>query len=422
MPASRTALTRPEFARLVRDALNRLYDTSSLETHPLARLLVPGEAQKARAGQELRRILLDAIQSMHPGKGAPSQSRDWRSYRILELRYITGLTSAEAMQRLALGRSLFFLEQARALEALVDRLWSQAQPLLRQPDAGPSEQPLSPQTGVEVDRLLQATDWESFSLGDLLEKLQPVVQALVKSHQGELAFQIHPGGPIERANRVLLRQVILSLVSQGLMQHPAGKVLIRAGECEEPGLSIEVQPARNPGPVERLDAGQGMSLELCHHCLQAMGGKLLINDLPEGPWQARLLWPSPGPRKLLVIDDYPDFIELVRRYLEGLKWQVLGAGDGEAARQVMDCSRPDAILLDVILPKEDGWELLLALKTGAETSSIPVIICSALTEPGLVAALGGSAFLAKPITRPSLLEALEQGAPPNPNPGSMLPK
>jgi CheY-like chemotaxis protein len=119
-----------------------------------------------------------------------------------------------------------------------------------------------------------------------------------------------------------------------------------------------------------------------------------------------LSWPAAGPRRLLVIDDNPDFIDLINRYLDGQDWQVLGAGDGEAARQAIEQARPDTILLDVILPIEDGWDLLLSLKTGESTRSIPVLVCSALHEPGLVVALGGAAFLPKPLTRQALLEAL----------------
>jgi CheY-like chemotaxis protein/signal transduction histidine kinase len=412
MPASRTVLTRPEFTRLVRDALNRLYDSSSLETHPLTRLLVPAAESKARAGQELRRILLNAIQSLHPEKWAPSQSHDWRSYRILELRYITGLSSAEAMQRLALGRSLFFLEQAHALKALVDRLWLRAQPITEEaqaPDA--SRTTTLPETIAEVDRLLQSTDWEILDLSDLVEQLQPVIQALVQSQKGKLSYEIHRLGPIEHSNRVLLRQVILNLVFYGLKVNPAGYVQIKTVDREGSSLIILVNPSENPRTTEVPDPGQGMSLELCQRCIQAMGGTLQVGVLPGEAWQARLFWPSTGPLRLLVIDDYPDFIELVRRYLDGQRWQVFGAGDGEAARKVIDGALPDAILLDVILPKEDGWELLLSLKTGPETRSIPVIVCSALDEPGLVAALGGSAFLAKPLNRQTLLEALKRAAP-----------
>ena len=61
-----------------------------------------------------------------------AQSADWRAYRILELRYIEGLSPAEVMQQLAFGRSYYFREQARILEALTSMLWDQRQQILDQ--------------------------------------------------------------------------------------------------------------------------------------------------------------------------------------------------------------------------------------------------------------------------------------------------
>ncbi len=424
MSATPAALSRTEFTRLVRDALNRMYDSAYLEAHPLCRLLIPAESTQVRASQELRRVLLAAIQSMHPGKSAPNQSHDWRGYRILEMRYITGLSAGEVMQRISLGRSLFFLEQARALEALVDRLWTQAEaarliPPHAQSQAGVQRQPAS----QEIERLLKETAWEALDLSELLEKLQPMISALVHAQGGELAYAVHRPAGLAHANRVLLRQVILSLISHGLESYPGGEVSIRQEESEEAGVVLRVSRRQTSGenPASAEAPGQGMSLELCQRCLQAMEGTLQLEEQGEFSWQARLAWYPAGPRRLLVIDDHPDFIDLVRRFLGGLDWQVFGAGDGETARQVMGASRPDAILLDVILPGEDGWDLLLSIKTDEAARRIPVIVCSALNEPGLVAALGGTAFLPKPLTRQALLEALEKSVPADPILGSGLP-
>ena len=430
MPEAAPVVSRIEFTQLVRDALNRLYDSGYLENHPLSRLLIPPISQKFRPSQELRRILLTTIQSMHPGNTAPKDSRDWRVYRILELRYITGLTASEVMRRLSLGRSLFFLEQARALDTLVDRLWAQAQVAPGGAGAPPKgsltgavQAARPPQGSAEVDRLLETTDWETIDLGELLEKLRPVISALIQSQAGEFNNEFQGGKAIGHANSVLLRQVILGLISHGLEKAPKGRVSILNSACAEPGLIIRVSPTGEATPQTGADLRQGMSLELCARCLQAMQGTLLVENQPDGSWQAHLTWPVAGPRRLLVIDDHPDFIELVRRYLAGLDWQVLGAGDADSARQIIACNRLDVILLDVILPKEDGWELLLGLKTEPATRRIPVVVCSALNEPGLVAALGGAAFLPKPLTRPALLAALAKVGQVDPslesgNPGS----
>ena len=400
---------RTEFTRLVRDVLNHLYDSGYLENHALVSLLIPQQNRKAQASQELRRMVLKTIQSIYPGKSTPDHSPDWRSYRILEMRYINGLTAAETMQQLAMSRSLFFLEQARALEALTDRLWSQASSMLQTERFVDEDQPESqPAVMTEMERILQVSSSESLDLGEVLDGLRPVLQALIDSQGGILQVQPIQPGRVVQANRVLLRQVILTLVSVGLKIFTSGYVILQTGEEETADLVITIR-ARDERNAQTVPAESQKMLEQCRYSLQAMHGQLEVASL-EDSWQAKISWLPAAARQILVIDDHPDMIDLIRRYLEGFGWQVIGAGSGEEAKTILENAPvlPDAIILDVILPKEDGWEFLLSLKTGERTRTIPVIVCSALHEPGLVTALGGSGFLAKPLTRPALLEALSK--------------
>jgi len=61
------------------------------------------------------------------------------------------------------------------------------------------------------------------------------------------------------------------------------------------------------------------------------------------------------------------------------------------------------IILDIMMPKMDGWEVLQSLKLDEETKTIPVIICSAWGEPELAKSLGAVEFLRKPVTQRDLL-------------------
>jgi Amt family ammonium transporter len=107
-----------------------------------------------------------------------------------------------------------------------------------------------------------------------------------------------------------------------------------------------------------------------------------------------------------VVDDNQGFADLFRRFLAVHRWEVIGAADGEAARAEIQRRRPTVILLDVMMPREDGWEFLMGLKAREETREIPVVICSVLSEPQLAATLGACAYLTKPVTQQSLLAAL----------------
>ena len=70
--------------------------------------------------------------------------------------------------------------------------------------------------------------------------------------------------------------------------------------------------------------------------------------------------------------------------------------------------QPGLILLDVMMPTVDGWEILQALKMDYMTNQIPVIVCSAWDAPEMARSLGAVEFLKKPITRQTLLNMLDQ--------------
>jgi CheY-like chemotaxis protein len=70
--------------------------------------------------------------------------------------------------------------------------------------------------------------------------------------------------------------------------------------------------------------------------------------------------------------------------------------------------KPDFILLDILMPKIDGWELIKQLKSHPDTSAIPVIICSVLYEPELSRAVGAQGYIRKPINRLELIRVLQE--------------
>ena len=69
--------------------------------------------------------------------------------------------------------------------------------------------------------------------------------------------------------------------------------------------------------------------------------------------------------------------------------------------------RPDVVILDVMMPDRDGWELLQTLRTHEPEKATRVIICSVIKDPDLAFALGADGFLHKPVDRAQLLQALE---------------
>jgi len=110
--------------------------------------------------------------------------------------------------------------------------------------------------------------------------------------------------------------------------------------------------------------------------------------------------------KILIVDDIPVNIQLLQNYLSSVGYQTVSAGNGEEALARVKDSKPDLVLLDVMMPKMDGFETCRALKKNEETSYIPVIMVTALNEledkiKGIEA--GADDFISKPFNRLELL-------------------
>jgi len=82
-------------------------------------------------------------------------------------------------------------------------------------------------------------------------------------------------------------------------------------------------------------------------------------------------------KTILVVDDEPDVREYLRTVLEDAGFNVITAGDGEEALEIIHRERPDFISLDLIMPRKSGHKLLYELKKDKELSRIPVLIVTA---------------------------------------------
>jgi CheY-like chemotaxis protein len=404
-------LAREEFAKWVHDALNELYDSFSLRTHPLADALRLAPGDPLQRGQSLRREILEAIRALRPPVGIPARSPDWRIYRILELRYIEGLTPDEVINRVALSRSHYFHEQGRALEALIAALWDRYVSL-HQADAIAS--PLDQATHEDLvrsesERLYTTPDTQdAVPAAALLKDLQPVLEQIATVQGVALRVEAVDPAMVLPANRILLRQAILEAI--GCLLSPAGVDTLEVATFEQPphmGLEIVARSSSGAPLPSHTAPSTHHAMDTCRQLVATMAGHIEIATAIDNTRHARFTWLTPTPCRLLVIDDNEGFEELFRRYLVGHGWEVIGARDGTQARTLIAQVQPTAILLDVLMPQEDGWELLMALQRDESTRAIPIIVCSVINQPQVAVALGATACLPKPVTQQALLRVLE---------------
>jgi adenylate cyclase len=111
--------------------------------------------------------------------------------------------------------------------------------------------------------------------------------------------------------------------------------------------------------------------------------------------------------KILIVDDEPFNVDYLEQELEDLQFDTVGAYDGYEALELVASESPDLILLDIMMPRMDGFEVLTRLKDDRDTRDIPVIIISALDDISTVVKgikSGAEDFLPKPFD-PTLLQA-----------------
>jgi DNA-binding response OmpR family regulator len=115
-------------------------------------------------------------------------------------------------------------------------------------------------------------------------------------------------------------------------------------------------------------------------------------------------------RRALVVDDDQKARELVRAILEDQGWEVQEAADGVAALNLADANPPDVVILDVMMPGLDGYEVCRVLRQGPHTHQLPVVMLTASGDTALnrkAYEAGAQACVPKPFSREVLMAAIE---------------
>jgi len=118
-----------------------------------------------------------------------------------------------------------------------------------------------------------------------------------------------------------------------------------------------------------------------------------------------------GQKKILVVDDEADLIMMVQMRLEANEYEVISANDGEEGLEKAKNEKPDLILLDVMMPKINGYQVCTILKQDAQYNKIPIILFTGKAQDDFEKAgkkAGADAFITKPFDPPDLLSKVEE--------------
>jgi signal transduction histidine kinase/CheY-like chemotaxis protein len=295
---------------------------------------------------------------------------------------------------------------------------------------------------------------ETFALKGVLEEALALVDVQASQKQQTLTLEVEPEELEVSADRLRITQVAVNLLSNANKATPSGgRIDVIAREvdsCVEisvtdtgEGIPAELQERifevfyRLPGAKPR--EGYGIGLPLSRLLVERHGGRLSVESEPgEGSTFRFTLPTSPvgdiehkehpeaadgdalavtalgqeiareptSNALVLLVEDDEHSIDLFSTHLEKDGYTVVVARDGEEGLEAARRLRPAAIILDILLPKIDGWGFLKRIKADPELEHTSVIVVSMLDERGQGLTLGAVDYLVKPVEREVLLQAL----------------
>lgn len=404
-----------EFEEAVHNALMHLYDPAYKPPAVLRQAL--GLAQERNA-DALNRLLVEAIEDLRPGPNTPPNARQARIYELLHSRYVNELTQKETALRLGITPRHLRREQQRAVQLLAEGLWEK-QPSLTllmppestdRPGAWPEgNRPMTwhNQVHSELQALQRSSPGAVVGAYEALARLREIFPALDAARRVQLVVDDGAGGVQIMMHPSVFHQVLITAVEKVAQPMEAGAVRVHVQVI---GSMVQVRVIGYPYP-----AFDPPISEFIEQVMSAHGGASQISR--EGAHTGFLLTlPVVKRVNVLVVDDNADLVHFYQRYTEGTRYRITHLTEGRHLMPVVAEVQPDIIVLDVILPDIDGWELLSALHEDHATRHIPIIICSVVRQEELALSLGATNYLAKPIHRLEFIAALEaalqQGAEP----------
>lgn len=300
---------------------------------------------------------------------------------------------------------------------------------------------------------------ETFEVNTLIDSITSTSRPLFDKNKNRLDIIVDPSVGTMHADLTKTRQVLFNLMSNAAKFTKEGRVELKVWSEEsngknrvvfrvsDTGIGINQQElqtifrafTQGDSSTTRKYGGTGLGLAISRRFCQMMGGEIIVESkigqgstftvyIPVKVESEEIRLYSSGVEKqpdnkpiidieelpeqyigtALVIDDDPAACDLIKRLVAKEKYRceitMSGAEGLKKAKQL----KPDLILLDVLMPGMNGWQVLTALKADPELAEIPVIMATIVSEKNIGFALGASEYLVKPLDKEYLLSVLQK--------------
>ncbi len=357
---------------------------------------------------------------MRPPANEPTASMRRRIYQILQLRYEQQFAQKEVAVQLGLSVRQYRRLQHAAIEALAFHLLEQydlADRIANIRSAGAaiagaasaatdtSDAPAAVDLPESLQWILALSPTETTDLRQVLPELIRLVEPLAIRNRKQVTLYNACAQGNAAIHPLVFRQAMLHLLNSAILNTSGGEVNVSTSS-DRWHVIVTVHVPGSSGLLKSTSLNQNPEEDMVQKMLHACHASLLVNPAGES-WQATLTCHCDEQPLLLVVDDHLESTDLLQRYTEGTRYRLVACHDPKRALEMAQEHRPLLILLDVMMPDVDGWEVLSRLKQHEATASIPVWVCTVLDQSELAFSLGADGFLRKPVTRQSLLATLD---------------
>ena len=282
----------------------------------------------------------------------------------------------------------------------------------------------------------------------LVDECIATVREYLKGKNVDVYANIAPEVSTVETDALKLRQILLNLLTNAAKFTETGEIVVEVKPADA-GIAITVEDTGSGISAEHLPfifekfrqldgsstrkvGGTGLGLAIVRELCRVLGGNVDVQSVVgrgsvftvKLPTQVSpsavtvISSPTPTPREkptgatVLVVDDDPLVHQLLKTELEREGMRVLLASDGVEAMTVSRQHRPSAIVLDINLPKLDGWTVLAELKADPALAPIPIIIISIEEQRARGFALGACDYLVKPVDAERLVSIVSRSVLP----------
>jgi signal transduction histidine kinase/DNA-binding response OmpR family regulator/HAMP domain-containing protein len=294
---------------------------------------------------------------------------------------------------------------------------------------------------------------ETIDIASLLDEVKSIIAPLAAKNGNSLELNLAAEIGSMRTDRTKLKQSLLNVLSNASKFTHDGKLTLAVErvQTDRPMVKLSVSDTgigMTPEQLGRLfqafsqaDAsttkkfgGTGLGLAITRHFCRMLGGDITVASGVGKGSTFSIVLPDQAPEPdqvrpaetvteassntpdeasgsaitVLVVDDDPAARDLLTSNLQRQGYRTVQARGGDEALELARKLRPDAITLDVLMPKTDGWAVLRALKADTELCDIPVVIVTVAPDRGIGLSLGAAEVMTKPVDRAELTSLLRR--------------